>query len=133
MEFKVVISDPNTGMAYQKVISGANANRLIGKQVGDVINGTLVELPPDYELQITGGSDKDGFPIRPDIPGTVRKRILVSGGVGYRPKRKGMRKRKTVRGRVISRDIVQINMKVVKHGKVPLDEYFKEKDEKEKG
>ena len=36
-----------------------------------------------------------------------------------------MRKRKTVRGRVISRDIVQINVKVVKHGKVPLDEYFK--------
>ncbi|RLI79583.1 30S ribosomal protein S6e [Archaeoglobales archaeon] len=125
MEFKVVISDPNTGRAYQKVISGANANRLIGKQVGDIINGTLVELPPDYELQITGGSDKDGFPIRPDIPGAVRKRILVSGGVGYRPKRKGMRKRKTVRGRVISRDIVQINVKVVKHGKVPLDEYFK--------
>lgn len=125
MEFKVVISDPNTGKAYQKVISGANANRLIGKKVGDVINGTLVELPPDYELQITGGSDKDGFPIRPDIPGTVRKKILVSGGVGYRPKRKGMRKRKTVRGKVISRDIVQINTKVVKHGKVPLDEYFK--------
>ncbi|RLI73534.1 30S ribosomal protein S6e [Archaeoglobales archaeon] len=125
MEFKVVISDPDTGKAYQKVISGANANRLIGKQVGDIINGTLVELPPDYELQITGGSDKDGFPIRPDIPGSVRKKILVSGGVGYRPKRKGMRKRKTVRGKVISRDIVQINTKVVKHGKVPLDEYFK--------
>lgn len=128
MEFKVVISDPKTGRAYQKVISGANANRLIGKQVGDVINGTLVELPPDYELQITGGSDKDGFPIRPDIPGTVRKKILLSGGVGYRPKRKGMRKRKTVRGRVISRDIIQINTKVVKHGKIPLEEYFKEKE-----
>ncbi|MCD6493275.1 MAG: 30S ribosomal protein S6e [Archaeoglobaceae archaeon] len=128
MEFKVVISDPKTGRAYQKVISGANANRLIGKQVGDVINGTLVELPPDYELQITGGSDKDGFPIRPDIPGTVRKKILLSGGVGYRAKRKGMRKRKTVRGRVISRDIVQINTKVVKHGKIPLEEYFKEKE-----
>lgn len=125
MEFKVVISDPDTGKAYQKVISGANANRLIGKQVGDIINGTLVELPPDYELQITGGSDKDGFPIRPDIPGSVRKKILVSGGVGYRPKRKGMRKRKTVRGKVISRDIIQINTKVIKHGKVPLDEYFK--------
>ena len=131
MEFKVVISDPNSGRAYQKVISGANANRLIGKQVGDVINGTIVELPPDYELQITGGSDKDGFPIRPDIPGTVRKKILLSGGVGYRPKRKGMRKRKTVRGRVISRDIVQINMKVVKHGKIPLEEYFKEKESEE--
>ncbi len=128
MEFKVVISDPNTGKAYQKEIGGANANKLIGKQVGDVINGTVVELPPDYELQITGGSDKDGFPIRPDIPGGVRKRILLSGGVGYRPKEKGVRKKKMVRGRVITRDIVQINMKVVKHGKIPLEEFFKKQE-----
>uniref|UniRef100_A0A7C3YQX0 Small ribosomal subunit protein eS6 n=1 Tax=Geoglobus ahangari TaxID=113653 RepID=A0A7C3YQX0_9EURY len=125
MEFKVVISDPKTGKAYQKEVSGANANKLIGKQIGDIINGTLVELPPDYELQITGGSDKDGFPMRPDIPGGVRKRILLSGGIGYRPKEKGIRKKKMVRGRVITRDIVQINMKVVKHGKIPLEEFFK--------
>ncbi len=129
MEFKVVISDPETGKAYQKVISGANANKLIGKEVGDTINGTVVELPPDYELQITGGSDKDGFPIRPDIPGPVRKRILLSGGIGYRPREKGIRKKKMVRGRTITRDIVQINMKVVKHGKVPLEEYFKQSQE----
>jgi len=128
MEFKVVISDPATGLAYQKVVSGANANKLIGKQVGDVINGTIVELPPDYELQITGGSDKDGVPIRPDIPGSVRKKILLSGGVGYRPKEKGVRRKKMVRGRVINKDIVQINMKVVKHGKIPLAEFFKEKE-----
>ncbi len=130
VEFKVVISDPKTGKAYQKVVSGANANKLIGKQIGDVINGTLVDLPPDYELQITGGSDKDGFPMRPDLPGTGRKRLLLSGGVGYNPKEKGVRRRKTVRGRVISADIVQINVKVVKHGKVPLEEFFK-KEEKE--
>ena len=125
MEFRVVVSDPKTGRAYQKVVGGANANRLIGKQIGDVINGTVVELPPDYELQITGGSDKDGFPMRPDIPGSGRKRLLLSGGVGFRPREKGMRRRKTVRGKVISKDIVQINMKVVKHGKVPLEEIFK--------
>jgi len=125
VEFKVVISDPKTGKAYQKVVSGANANKLIEKQIGDIINGTLVDLPPDYELQITGGSDKDGFPMRPDLPGIGRKRILLSGGVGYNPKEKGVRRRKTVRGRVISADIVQINMKVVKHGKIPLEEFFK--------
>ena len=128
MEFKVVISDPATGKAYQKVVSGANANKPIGKQIGDVINGTLVDLPPDYELQITGGSDKDGFPMRPDLPGTGRRRLLLSGGVGYNPKEKGVRRRKTVRGRVISADIVQINMKVVKHGKIPLEEFFKKEE-----
>jgi small subunit ribosomal protein S6e len=70
-------------------------------------------------------------PIRPDIPGSVRKKILLSGGVGYRPKEKGIRRKKMVRGRVISKDIVQINMKVVKHGKIPLAEFFKKESESE--
>jgi small subunit ribosomal protein S6e len=127
MEFKVVVSDPLTGLSYQKVISGANANKLIGKKLGEVINGTLVELPPDYELRICGGSDKDGFPMRKDLPSSGRRRLLLGGGIGYRPKERGMRRKKMVRGNVISRDIVQINMKVEKHGKVPLVEFFKEK------
>lgn len=63
--------------------------------------------------------------MRPDIPGAVRKKILLSGGIGFKPKEPGLRKRKIVRGRVISKDILQINMKVVKHGKVPLDEIIK--------
>jgi small subunit ribosomal protein S6e len=125
MEFRVVISDPGTGRAYQRVVEGANANRLIGKKIGDVVSGTVVDLPPDYELQITGGTDKDGFPMRPDLPGSGRKRILLSGSTGFRPKEKGLRRRKTVRGKVISRDTMQINMKVVKQGKVPLEEIFK--------
>jgi small subunit ribosomal protein S6e len=128
MEFKVVISDPKSGMAYQKVISGANANKIIGKKVGESINGTLVELPPDYELQITGGSDRDGIPIRGDVAGSTRKRILVSGGVGFKPKRDGLRRKKLVRGNTVSRDIVQLNVKVAKYGKIPLSEYFKEKE-----
>jgi small subunit ribosomal protein S6e len=126
MEFRVVISDPKTGRSYQKVVSGANANKFIGKQVGAMINGTLVELPPDYELEITGGSDKDGVPIRPDIPGSGRKRILLSGGIGYNPREKGLRRKKLVRGKTIGRDIVQINVKVVKHGRISLAEFFKE-------
>jgi len=128
MEFRVVISDPKTGKAYQKVIEGANANRLIGKQIGDIISGTVVELPPDYELKITGGTDRDGFPMRPDLPGTGRRRLLLSGGVGFRPKERGLRKRKGVRGKTISKDILQVNTVIVKHGKVPLEEIFKQKD-----
>lgn len=128
MEFKVVISDPKSGIAYQKVVSGANANKIVGKKVGETINGTLVELPPDYELVITGGSDMDGIPMRGDVAGSGRKKILLSGGVGFNPKRKGLRKKKLVRGNTISREIVQLNTKVVKHGKIPLSEFFKEKE-----
>ncbi|MEM1579306.1 MAG: 30S ribosomal protein S6e [Archaeoglobaceae archaeon] len=125
MEFRVVLSDPKTSKSYQKTVSGANANRLIGKQIGEIISGTILDLPPDYELQITGGSDKDGFPMRKDIPGTGRKKILLSSGIGFKPKEKGLRKRKIVRGRIISKETLQINMKVVKHGKIPLEEIMK--------
>lgn len=125
MEFRVVISDPKTGKAYQKTVTGANANRLIGKQIGDVISGTILDLPPDYEVQITGGSDKDGFPMRKDVPGAGRKKVLLSGGVGFRPKERGLRKRKIVRGRVISKETLQINLKIVKHGRVPLEDIMK--------
>lgn len=128
MEFKVVISDPET-QTYQKVVSGANANKIIGKKVGDTINGTLVELPPDYELVITGGSDKDGIPIRPDVSGSGRKKILVGGGIGFKPQRRGLKRKKMIRGNTVSRDIVQLNMKVEQQGKVPLTEFFKEKEE----
>jgi|Deesub1362A_J573_1020465.scaffolds.fasta_scaffold00036_86 small subunit ribosomal protein S6e len=130
-EFRVVISDPKSGKAFSTVVKGANANKLIGKEIGDTVVGTVFDLPPDYELQITGGSDKDGFPMRPDLPGNTRRRLLLSGGYGYRPKEKGIRRRKTVRGRVISSDIVQLNVKVVKAGKVPLTEYFGSKKESE--
>src|SRR5437867_994511 len=81
-EFKAVIADPKTGKAYKKDITGHYANALIGKKIGEDLDGLYVGLP-GYKLQITGGSDKDGFPMRSDLPGPRRKRLLVSGGLGY--------------------------------------------------
>ena len=124
-QFKVVIADPKTGKCYQKEITGAKANLLIGKKIGEEIDGIFVDLP-GYKLVITGGTDKDGFPMRPDLPGQVRKRLLLSGGVGFRPKRKGMRKKKMVHGNTISPNIVQINMKIVQYGPKPVEEAVKE-------
>ncbi len=81
-EFKAVIADPKTGKAYKRDISGHYANALIGKKIGEDLDGLYVGLP-GYKLQITGGSDKDGFPMRSDLPGPRRKRLLLSGGVGF--------------------------------------------------
>ena len=41
------------------------------------------------------------------------RRVVLSGGAGFNPKKKGERKRKTVRGNIITDEIVQINMKIV--------------------
>ena len=68
-------------------------------------------------MQIRGGSDKDGFPMRPNVHGGVRRRVVLRGGVGFNPNDKGERRRKTVRGNVITEEIVQINMKIVEKPK----------------
>jgi len=70
-----------------------------------------------YKLKITGGSDKDGFPMRPNIHGGVRVGAILSEGVGFHPSQRGERQRKTLRGNVITESIVQINMKIVEKPK----------------
>ncbi|MEM5871792.1 MAG: 30S ribosomal protein S6e [Candidatus Aenigmatarchaeota archaeon] len=120
--FKIVVADPKTRRTYQKEVS-PKESALIGRKIGDKVKGDFLGLT-GYELEITGGSDKDGFPMRADIPGFGRKRALLSDGPGFRPKKKGERKRKLVRGNTISEDIVQVNMKVVTYGKESLAKLF---------
>ena len=81
-----------------------------------------------YELQITGGSDKEGFPMRNDIKGISRKKIVVTKGIGFHA-RKGLRRRKLIRGNTISTETAQINFKVVKAGHKHLAEIFPKKEE----
>lgn len=108
--FKVIVASPD-GSTQSVEIEGNQAQPLIGKKIGETINGTIVGLA-GKSLVITGGSDADGFPMRPDVHGGIRKGILLSGGTGFKPQRKGIRKRKAVRGNTITDNIFQINMKV---------------------
>jgi len=112
MSFKLVVSDPKTGKAKQITVEGPQAQALIGLKIGDVIDGTPFGFE-GVKLKITGGSDRSGFPMRHDIPGGGKYRVLLSGPPGFHPKKPGMRKRVTVRGNTITEDIVQINMVVV--------------------
>jgi small subunit ribosomal protein S6e len=132
--FKIVVSDPETRKSFQLEVDQAKAIGLIGKKIGEEFNGDLIGLP-GYTLKITGGTDKDGFPMHPSVPGSVKKKVLLSGEPCFRPKKKGERRRKTVRGNTISADIVQINVKVSKKGEKPLEELVptKPKEGKEKG
>ncbi len=129
--FKVVVSDPKSRKAYQKEVDQGQSG-LIGKKIGEKVSGDNLGLA-GYELEITGGSDKEGFPMRRDVEGTVRKRILLSHPPGFHAKIQGQRKRKSVRGNTVSPDISQINAKVVKTGSKKLDELIgaKPKEAKE--
>ncbi|MGB9714012.1 MAG: 30S ribosomal protein S6e [Candidatus Bathyarchaeales archaeon] len=127
-KFKVVISDPETGTSKSVELEGARAAPLIGRRMGEVIDGSIVDLP-GHKVQITGGSDKDGFPMRPNVHGGVRRGVVLSGGVGFNPETKGARRRKTVRGNVITDEIVQVNMKIVEKPKEKEKKKAKEKKE----
>src|SRR5512139_1427933 len=120
-KFKVIISDPETGTSKITELDESRATPLIGRRIGEIIEGTLLDLPA-HKLQIVGGSDKDGVPMRPSVHGGVRRNIVLSGGVGFNPKNSGERKRKTVRGNVITDEIVQVNTKIVEKPKKPKEE-----------
>ena len=109
-KFKVIVASSD-GSTKSMEIEGNQAQPLIGKKIGETINGTIIGLA-GKSLVITGGSDVDGFPMRRDVHGGIRKGVLRSGGTGYKPKQKGSRKRKAVRGNTITDNIFQINMKV---------------------
>jgi small subunit ribosomal protein S6e len=131
MSFKIVISHPETRKSYQLELEESKSLALIGKKIGEEFDGSLIGLP-GYTLKITGGTDKDGFPMHPSVEGIGRRKILLSGPPGFHPRKKGERRRKTVRGNTISEDIVQINTKIVKKGEKPLEELIPVKPKEEK-
>lgn len=124
-KFKVIISDPTDGKSQFMELEETQAVPLIGRKLGEVIDGAVVKLS-GYKLKITGGSDKDGFPMRPNIHGGVRIGAILSEGVGFHSSQKGERKRKTLRGNVITDAIVQVNMKVIEKPKSKKSEKSKE-------
>ncbi|MFP3268464.1 MAG: 30S ribosomal protein S6e [Desulfurococcales archaeon] len=98
--------------AFQLILDDSTSRRFIGMKIGDEIDGVIVGL--SGKLRIKGGSDSSGFPMRPDIPGPVKKRILLSSPPGFHPRSRGERRRKIVRGNTIDESIVQINAVLVR-------------------
>lgn len=117
-EMKLVISTKD-GKSYQREVKDNQAESLLGKRIGETVTGDTVGLD-GYEFVISGGTDSAGFPMRKDIQGAGRKRILAVKGVGVRKKRHGQRQRKTVAGNRIHENTAQINLKVIKEGKAKL-------------
>lgn len=121
VDVRLVVGNPSTSKTHQKMLSAAEAGKLVGLKIGSSLKGEPVGLP-GYELLITGGSDKDGFPMRKGIPGVGKHRPLLTAGVGFRPKREGERSKVTVHSENIDAIIAQVNVKVTKQGEKPLDE-----------
>ncbi|MEK6962997.1 MAG: 30S ribosomal protein S6e [Nanoarchaeota archaeon] len=120
MEYKLNLGDPKTGKTFKKDVKEAEAKVFFGKKMGDKIEGDKIGLE-GYEFEICGGSDYCGFPMRNDVVGGARKRILITKGVGNQDNWGGRRRRRTVVGNMISDKITQINLKIIKAGKASLE------------
>lgn len=120
-EFTVAVSDPETGTTYQVEVSEQDANRFIGRDLGEEVDGSAVGLD-GFTLELTGGSDNAGRPMRADVTGPNLKEVLLEGGTGFKPSRDGERKRVTVRGREVSANTRQINVRIAERGDGDVDE-----------
>lgn len=114
--FQVVVGDPETGEAHGVEVDEQDANRFIGREIGDEVDGAALGLS-GYTLEITGGSDAAGRPMRDDVAGPDLSEVLLDERTtGYRPERDGERRRVAIRGREIGDETVQINAAVVGRG-----------------
>ena len=135
---KIVIADQKSGKSYGLEVPKDRESSLLGKKIGDKMEGGAFGAE-GYELQISGGSDLAGFPMRSDVSGPRRAGVILSSGPGFRTSGKGTREKRNVRGNIISDQIVQVNTKVVTAGSKPLEEIFpkaaagaEKKDEKKR-
>ncbi len=137
--FKINIAEKN-GKTYHLEAEG---EELMGKELHNKIEGK--DISPEltgYEFEITGASDSSGFTSMENVEGTELKRVLLGYGKamhrrskreGKKPvsnfKPEGLRRRKTVRGKVISPAIIQINLKILKEGGKKLSEIFPDQNQ----
>jgi small subunit ribosomal protein S6e len=115
MAIKIIIGSKGKS----KTVELTDVKSLMGKKIGDVFKGEIIDMT-GYEFQITGASDNAGFPLRKDVDGPLRKKILAVQGIGLKKKAKGIKQRKTVTGNTISQSTAAVNVKVAKEGKQPL-------------
>ena len=116
------------GKSISRELKDNDANVLLGLQVGQETDASILGM--QGKIKITGGSDKSGVAMRGDVAGVPRKRVLLSKGVGLQDAKKGLRKRKLVRGNIISEEIYQINCKY--DGKIDLEPKEEPKEEAKK-
>ena len=114
--FKLTVSDIK-GKSVTKELKDTDGNPLLGLQIGNETDAAIVGL--NGKLKITGGSDKSGVPMRSDVHGAARKRVLLTKGVGLQGVEIGQRVRKLMRGNTISEEIYQLNCKY--DGELPVE------------
>jgi small subunit ribosomal protein S6e len=118
-QFKLVICD-SKGKSITQELKDRSAQPLLGSKIGDIIDSSIIGITGG-KLKVTGGSDKSGTPMRPDVHGGVKKYVLLSKGIGIKNIGGGHRIRKLVRGNMVTEEIYQLNCALV-DGNLPVND-----------
>lgn len=116
---KLNVANPATGAQKSFEIEDERKARIFYdlRMSQEVAADNLGDEWKGYVLRITGGNDKQGFPMKQGVLLNHRTRLLLSDGHScYRPRRSGERKRKSVRGCIVGSDIQALSVVVVKQG-----------------
>jgi small subunit ribosomal protein S6e len=122
----IVVSDKKSGKAFN---TKTEQPALVGKKIGDEVDLGSFGLS-GYKGKITGGSDKQGFPMKPGLIGSQRKKVLMQIGIGLNSKRKGMKKKKSVAGNTIGTNTAQINIVVTTPGTKKFQDFLQKEEVK---
>jgi small subunit ribosomal protein S6e len=120
---KINIANPTLGQ--QKTIEIEDEHKLLSyyeKRMGSEVQGDVLgDEYKGYIFKITGGNDRQGFPMMQGVLRNMRVRLLFSKGMPcYRERRKGSRKRKSVRGCIVGHDLAILNLALIKEGDQPI-------------
>lgn len=115
----------NTAGGAMKVYDFDDEKKLAhvyGLRMGQELEGEkLSDEFKGYVFRVTGGNDKQGFPMQQGILVSGRVRLLMAEGSTYfRPRRAGERRRKSIRGCIVGQDIAILNLVIVASGPTPL-------------
>jgi small subunit ribosomal protein S6e len=129
---RLTLSDPKTKKSYNAEADEKTKLHLLGKKINDEVD--LSGIAPGLKGKITGGSDKQGFPMHTKLDSESSKKILTTKGIGFRTNRNGERRRVRVAGRVVVAGTAQVNIKITEGDTTGFFERFpKQKKEEESG
>jgi len=121
---KLNIACPATGaQKFLEIDDEKKLRALYDRRISQEIDGeALGEEFNGYVFRITGGNDKQGFPMKQGVLCNHRVRLLLRAGAScYRQRRAGERKRKSVRGCIVGADLAVLNLIVVKQGDAEIE------------
>jgi len=111
---KLVLNDVENKKTYQIALDEKKSENFINLKIGDKFDCSVIGMN-NYVIEITGGSDIAGFPMKKGVH-QERARIMVGEGRN--------RRRVTVCGEKITKNISQVNAKIIKKGDIPIEKFL---------